>query len=60
MLNTKFDLYNAEWLDVVFDDRNKAYGAYDLRSHYAGTLNKAMAIAFTVVISRCIWLKLCI
>jgi protein TonB len=51
MLNTKFDLYNTEWLDVVFDDRNKAYGAYDLRSHYAGTLNKAMAIAFTVVIA---------
>nr|WP_294943349.1 energy transducer TonB [uncultured Mucilaginibacter sp.] len=57
MLNTKFDLYNAEWLDVVFDDRNKAYGAYDLRSHYAGTLNKAMAIAFTVVISGAVALS---
>jgi protein TonB len=57
MLNTKFDLYNAEWLDVVFDDRNKAYGAYDLRSHYAGTLNKAMAIAFTVVVAAAIGLS---
>lgn len=51
MLNTKFDLYKSEWLDLVFDDRNKAYGAYDLRHHYAGTLNKAMAIAFAVVIT---------
>lgn len=51
MLNTKFDLYKSEWLDLVFDDRNKAYGAYDLRHHYAGTLNKAMAIAFASVIS---------
>jgi len=54
MLNTKFDLYKTEWLDLVFDDRNKAYGAYDLRHHYAGTLNKAMGIAFTVVISTAV------
>ncbi|OOQ60755.1 energy transducer TonB [Mucilaginibacter pedocola] len=57
MLNTKFDLYNTEWLDVVFGNRNKAYGAYDLRNHYAGTLNKAMAIAFTVVISGAVGLN---
>ncbi|MBD1362241.1 TonB family protein [Mucilaginibacter sp. ZT4R22] len=57
MLNTKFDLYKTEWLDLVFDDRNKAYGAYDLRAHYAGTLNKAMAIAFTVVITGAVALS---
>jgi protein TonB len=57
MLNTKFDLYKSEWLDLVFDDRNKAYGAYDLRHHYAGTLNKAMAIAFTVVVTAAIGLS---
>ena len=51
MLNTKFDLYKTEWLDLVFDDRNKAYGAYDLRRHYADNINKAMAIAFGGVIS---------
>ncbi|TFF39783.1 energy transducer TonB [Mucilaginibacter psychrotolerans] len=51
MLNTKFDLYKSEWLDLVFDDRNKAYGAYDLRHHYSGTLNKAMGIAFALVIT---------
>jgi protein TonB len=43
---SKFDLYRTEWLDLVFDDRNKEYGAYDLRKHYAGNLVKAMGIAF--------------
>lgn len=43
---TKFDLYNPEWLEVVFDNRNKVYGAYELRKHYAGNLLKAMGIAF--------------
>jgi protein TonB len=42
----KFDLYNPEWLELVFDKRNQDYGAYDLRKHYAGNLVKAMAIAF--------------
>ncbi|AMR33245.1 hypothetical protein A0256_18385 [Mucilaginibacter sp. PAMC 26640] len=51
MLNTKFDLYKTEWLDLVFDDRNKAYGAYDLRNHYARNLNKAMAITFAVLLA---------
>ena len=46
MAITKFDLYNPEWLELVFDSRNKDYGAYDLRKHYAGNLVKAMAIAF--------------
>ena len=43
---TKFDLYNPEWLELVFDTRNKDYGAYDLRKHYAQNLLKAMAISF--------------
>src|ERR1700748_3765446 len=43
---TKFDLYNPEWLELVFDSKNKEYGAYDLRKHYAQNLVKAMAIAF--------------
>jgi protein TonB len=43
---TKFDLCNPEWLEIVFDSKNKEYGAYDLRKHYAQNLVKAMAIAF--------------
>ncbi|MDB5137642.1 MAG: energy transducer TonB [Mucilaginibacter sp.] len=46
MLISKFDLYKPEWLELVFDDRNKEYGAYDLRKHYAGNLVKAMGITF--------------
>jgi protein TonB len=44
MLNPKSDLYRSEWLELVFDDRNKSYGAYDLRKHYAETLLKALGI----------------
>ena len=51
MLNSKFDLYKSEWLDLVFADRNKSYGAYDLRNHYGDNMMKALAITvlgFTV------------
>ena len=50
MLNSKFYLYKTEWLDLVFDNRNKEYGAYDLRKHYANNMVKAMGIAFFSVI----------
>jgi periplasmic protein TonB len=46
---SKFDLYRSEWLELVFDDRNKEYGAYDLRKHYSGNLVKAMGITFVGV-----------
>ncbi|HTE00581.1 MAG TPA: TonB family protein [Mucilaginibacter sp.] len=49
MLISKFDLYKSEWLELVFNDRNKEYGAYDLRKHYNRYLVKAMAIAFASV-----------
>jgi protein TonB len=42
----KLDLYNPEWLELVFDRKNKDYGAYELRQHYASTLVKSMVIAF--------------
>ena len=43
---SKFNLYNAEWLDLVFDHRNKAYGAYELRQHYSRNMSKAMGLTF--------------
>lgn len=49
MLISKFNLYQTEWLDLVFDDRNKEYGAYNLRRNYASTMVKAMVIAFAGV-----------
>ena len=45
----KFDLYNAEWLDLVFDHRNKEYGAYDLRKNYGRTMSKAIGLSFIAV-----------
>ncbi|MBS1530811.1 MAG: energy transducer TonB [Bacteroidetes bacterium] len=45
MLSSKLDLCKSEWLELVFDDRNTRYGAYDLRKHYAANLAKALGIA---------------
>lgn len=50
MLISKFDLYRREWLELVFDNRNKEYGAYYLRQHYAGNMIKAMGITFSSLI----------
>jgi protein TonB len=43
---SKLDVYRQEWLELVFDDRNKAYGAYDLRKNYSVNMAKAMGITF--------------
>ncbi len=48
---SKFDLYKSEWLELVFDDRNKEYGAYDLRKHYADNMLKAMGITFGTLLA---------
>ncbi len=53
MLNSKFDLYKSEWLELVFSERNKAYGAYELRQTYSNTVAKAMGIAFFSVSVLC-------
>jgi protein TonB len=50
MLISKFDLYRTEWLDLVFAKRNKEYGAYYLRQHYARNIVKAMLITFLSII----------
>ena len=46
MLISKFDLYKSEWLELVFENRNKAYGAYELRQHNGRTISMAMAFTF--------------
>ena len=53
MLISKFDLYKHEWLELVFDNRNKDYGAYELREHYAGNMIRAMAVTFFVIALLC-------
>ncbi len=37
-------------LDIVFNGRNKEYGAYNLRKFYHQRLAKALAVTFTVVL----------
>jgi len=36
MLGSKLDILKQEWIDVVFNGRNKAYGAYELRKNNGG------------------------
>ncbi|HAN65961.1 MAG TPA: energy transducer TonB, partial [Chitinophagaceae bacterium] len=35
-------ILQADILDIIFDGKNKAYGAYDLRKTYNKTLVKAL------------------
>lgn len=50
MLGSKLDIFKKEWLDVVFDGRNKAYGAYDLRKLSPRATNIGMFSAASVFI----------
>ena len=40
----KIDLYDPKWVDMVFADRNKAYGAYKLRQGTSGRNIKSLVI----------------
>ena len=42
---SKLDIFKREWLDVVFEGRNKEYGAYDLRKIAPKATNTGLAIA---------------
>jgi protein TonB len=53
MLISKFDLYKTGWLDLVFENRNKSYGAYELRQTYASNMVKAMGITFFSIAVLC-------
>ena len=46
-MNSK-DILQSDLLDIVFDKRNKSYGAYELRKHYRRRLFKSLAIAFVL------------
>ena len=45
MLSLKSTIYQTGWLDLVFENRNKSYGAYELRQNYNKRLGKALLIA---------------
>jgi protein TonB len=50
----KLDLLKKQWLDIVFEGRNKSYGAYDLRKRSANITFRALiigAIVFAVAVA---------
>jgi len=49
MMNSS-KIASADILDILFDGRNKTYGAYELRSHY----NQRMGVAIGSVLSICL------
>ena len=51
MFNNSSNLYGSEWLAVVFNNRNKSYGAYELRSQSSMILVKALFGASTLFVA---------
>jgi len=50
----KLDLLKNKWLDIVFEGRNKLYGAYELRASNGKTTMKSLIIGgiiFTFLVS---------
>ncbi|HYD92147.1 MAG TPA: energy transducer TonB, partial [Flavobacterium sp.] len=41
---SKLNIFNGAWIDMVFEGRNKKYGAYQLRSENPKTTMKALII----------------
>lgn len=50
MFGSKIDLLKKDWLDVVFANKNKSYGAYELRRTSTTNTTKALVIASAVFI----------
>jgi protein TonB len=47
-MSGKLDLLNKEWCDMVFEDRNQEYGAFELRKQYSK--NIILGVILTAVI----------
>ncbi|RTZ02358.1 energy transducer TonB [Flavobacterium bomense] len=57
----KLDIFTNQWLDIVFEGRNKAYGAYELRKSNNKTAVRALifgAIVFALAVSMPLILNL--
>lgn len=46
---SNFNVQNDKWLEIAFEDRNKTYGAYQLRKESDATTIKAMLITFGTI-----------
>ncbi len=47
---SRIDLYNKGWIDVVFEDKNKTYGAYQLRKENSWNTTKSLLLAGSVFV----------
>ncbi|WP_411274378.1 energy transducer TonB [Daejeonella sp.] len=54
MMKFTENLYTTQWLDLVFQNRNKSYGAYQLRKHNNETTTKAFVYACILLSSMII------
>lgn len=43
-------ILQSDILDIIFEDRNKSYGAYELRKGYSGRLTKALIITGSILL----------
>lgn len=50
MLNSVSNLYKVEWIDLVFQNRNKTYGAYLLRAQSSAITMKALFLVVPVFV----------
>ena len=50
-------ILSADLLDIVFENRNKNYGAYNLRKFYGNRLGMALGITFLVAASAFVAMK---
>lgn len=53
MFNSSINVYKTEWLDLVFANRNKSYGAYDLRSKSSSIMTRALFVAGSLFVLLC-------
>lgn len=53
MVFFKSSIYSKDWMDIVFANRNKEYGAYQLRQMSGKATNIALLIVVTVVGGLC-------
>lgn len=45
----RIDIYTSEWIDLVFEGRNKSYGAYQLRRENFQTTLKALLLGIGIL-----------
>src|ERR1043165_7299812 len=47
---TNNEILKADMLDILFEHRNKLYGAYAMRKHYTKRLGLALGVSLSIVI----------